>query len=69
MVKNPHADVADIRDVGSISGSGKPPGKGNGNPPQNSALENSMDREACRLQSIRSLELDMTKHTHTHAYM
>ena len=31
-------------DLGSIPGLRRPPGEGNGNPPQNSDLENSMDR-------------------------
>ena len=31
-------------DPGSISGSGRPPGEGNGNPLQYSCLENPMDR-------------------------
>ena len=33
-------------DQGSIPGSGRPPGEGNGNPLQYSCLENSMDRGA-----------------------
>ena len=33
-------------DPGSIPGSGRSPGEGNGNPLQYSCLENSMDREA-----------------------
>ena len=33
-------------DSGSISGSGRSPGEGNGNPLQYSRLENPMDREA-----------------------
>ena len=37
-------------DVGSIPGSGRSPGEGNGNPFQYSCLENSMDRGA--LQAI-----------------
>ena len=32
-------------DLGSIPGLGRFPGEGNGNPPQHSCLENSMDRE------------------------
>ena len=32
MVKNPLANAEDARDVGSIPGSGKSPGVGNGNP-------------------------------------
>ena len=33
-------------DLGSIPGSGRSPGEGNGNPLQYSCLENSMDRRA-----------------------
>ena len=40
MVKNPPANV----DVGLISGSGRFPGEGNGNPLQYSHLKNPMDR-------------------------
>ena len=35
-------------DQGLIPGLGRSPGEGNGNPPQYSCLENSMDREAWR---------------------
>ena len=40
------SNAGDIRDVGSIPGSGKSPGEGNGNPLQYSCLENAMDRGA-----------------------
>ena len=46
VVKNLPANAGDTRDVGSISGSGKSPGEGNGNPLQYSCLENPMDRGA-----------------------
>ena len=46
VVKNLPASAGDIRDVGSIPGSGKSPGGGNGNPPQYSCLENPMDKGA-----------------------
>jgi len=36
-----------VGDVGSILGSGRSPGEGNGNPLQYSCLENPMDRGAC----------------------
>ena len=42
MVKNLPANA---RGAGLISGSGRFPGGGNGNPLQHSCLENSMDRE------------------------
>ena len=48
MVKNPPANVGDIRDMGSIPGLGRSPGGGPGNPLQYSCLENSMDRGAWR---------------------
>ena len=44
--KNPSANEGDIRDVGSIPGSGRSPGGGHGNLLQYSCLENSMDRGA-----------------------
>ena len=46
VVKNLPADTADLRDMGSIPGSGRSPGEGNGNLLQNSCLENSMDQGA-----------------------
>ena len=48
QVKNPPANVGDLRDVGSIPGSGRSPGGGHGNPLQYSCLENPMDRGAWR---------------------
>ena len=38
VVKNPPANAGDTGDVGSIPGSGRSPGKGNGNPLQYSML-------------------------------
>ena len=46
VVKNLPADAEDIGDAGSIPGSRRCPGSGNGNPLQYSCLQNSMDREA-----------------------
>ena len=43
MVKNPPANT---RDMGSSPGSGRSPREGNGNPLQDSCLENPMDRGA-----------------------
>ena len=45
MVKNPPANAKDMRDMGLISGSGRSPGEGNGDPLQDSCLENPRDRE------------------------
>ena len=44
VVKNPPANAGGTRDVGSITGSGRSSGVGNGNLLQYSYLENSMDR-------------------------
>ena len=41
-------NAGDVRDLGSIPGSGRFPGKRNGNPLQYSCLENSTDRGAWR---------------------
>ena len=46
--KEPACNTGDIRDWGSIPGSGRSPGGGNGNPLQYSCLENPMDRGACQ---------------------
>ena len=43
-IKSLPANAGDARDVGSIPGSGRSPGEGNGSPLQYSCLENSMDR-------------------------
>ena len=48
MVKNLPADAGDVRDSGSIPGSGRSSGGGNGNPLQYSCLENSLARGAWR---------------------
>ena len=45
-VSNPPANAEDVRDAGSIPGSGRSPGEGNGNPLRYSCLGNSMDRGA-----------------------
>ena len=44
LVKNPPANVGDIRDEDSIPGSGRSPGRSYGNPLQYSCLENPMNR-------------------------
>ena len=46
VVKNLPANAGDIRDEGSIPGSGRAPGEGNGNSLRYSCLGNPMDREA-----------------------
>ena len=46
MVKYLPANAGDARDVGSIPGSGRFPGEGNGNPLRYSCLGNLTDRGA-----------------------
>ena len=46
MVKTPLANAGDVRDMGSIPGSGRSPGGGHGNPLQYSYLENPLDSGA-----------------------
>ena len=46
VVKNPPANAGDAEDSVSISGSGRSPGGGNGNPFQYSCLENPVDKGA-----------------------
>ena len=43
IVKNMPANAGDIREMGSIPGSGRSAGEGHGNPFQYSCLENPMD--------------------------
>ena len=53
--------------LGSSPGSGRSPGGGHGYPLQYSCWENSMDRGAWGLQSIRS-QSDWATNTHTHTH-
>ena len=46
VVKNQAANAGDLRDMGSIPGSGRSPEGGHGNPLQYTCLENPMDRGA-----------------------
>ena len=46
VLKNLPANAGDVRDGGSIPGSGRSPGGGNDNPLQYSCLGNPMDRGA-----------------------
>ena len=44
VVKNPPANAADLRDMGSVPRSGRTPGEGHGDPLQFSCLENPRQR-------------------------
>ena len=57
------ASVGDVRDVGSIPGSGRSSGGGRGNPLQYSCRENPMDRGAWWAMVRGVTELDTTEVT------
>ena len=61
VVKNLPANVGDVRDPSSISGLGRSPGRGHGNPLQYSCQENPMDRGAWWVTVHGVAELDMTE--------
>ena len=65
VIKNPPANVGEIKDAGSISGLGRSPGGGNGNPLQYSCLENPMDRGTwwATVHRVGCKESDMTEAT------
>ena len=63
VVENPLASVRDVRDLGSMSGSGRSSGGVCGSPRQYSCLENPMAEEPGDLQSMGHKESDMTEAT------
>ena len=63
VAKNPPANAGDVRDTGSIPGSGRFPGGGHGNPLQYSCLEKPMVREAWQATVHGVTESDMTEVT------
>ena len=62
VIKNPPAN-ADVREVGSILGSGRSPGGGHGNPLQYACLENPMNRGVWWSIVHRVKESDTTEGT------
>ena len=71
VVKNLLARAGDVRNIGLISGLGRSPGGGHGNPLQSSCLENPMDRGAYKATVHRVVKSrTQLKHiTHMHAGM
>ena len=66
MVNNTPADVGNGGNTGSIPGSGRSPGGGNGNPLQYFCLENPMERGAMQSRGRKRVGHNrMTKYQHT----
>ena len=67
VVKNPPANAGDVRDMGSVPGSGRSPGGRHSNPLQYYCLENLVDRGAWWAIVHGVTESDTTEVTwHTH---
>ena len=62
VVKSPPTNAGDITDLGSISGSGRSPRGGHGNPLQDSCPENPMDRGAWQA-TVHRFQRDTTEAT------
>ena len=60
--KETACNVGDVRDLGSITGLGRPPGEGNGNPLQYSGLENSID---CVVHGVAKSQTRLSDFTFT----
>ena len=60
MVKNPSANAGDVRDAGSIPGSGRYPGGETGSPLQYCCLVHRVAKSWTQQKQLR------TPHTHTH---
>ena len=63
VVKNPPANAEDIRNAGSMPGTGRSPGGGHVNSLQYSCLENFMDSEAWQATVHGVSQSDMTEAT------
>ena len=60
---NTPTNTGDLSKAGSFPGWGRFPGEGNGNPPQYSCLENSMNRGTWRATVKSVAESDTTEHS------
>ena len=66
MVKNPPANAGDARDMGSVPGSGRSPGEGNGKALQDPCVEYPMDRGAWPATVHGAAKRCDRAHTHIH---
>ena len=64
VVKNPPANAGDVRNVDSIPGSGRSPGRGHGNPAF--LPEGSHGQSRLRATVYGVAEADTAEHAHTH---
>ena len=64
LLKNPPANAGDTRDTGSLPGSGRSLGGGNGNPPQYSCLDSPMDSAAwwATVHGVTKSQTEVTEH-------
>ena len=58
------ASACNVGELGSITGLGRSPGEGNGNPLQYSCLENSLERSLVGYSPWNRKELNMTEQLH-----
>ena len=70
MVKNPPDKAEAAGNTGSIPGSGRSSGEGNGNPLQYPCLENPMVRGAwqARVHGVAKNRTQLSAHSHMHAH-
>ena len=61
MVKNLPANAGDTGDLGSVFGSERSPGVGNGNPFQHSCLENPVDRGTWMVATVHGVTKSQTR--------
>ena len=69
VVKDLPANAGDVRDAGSIPGSGRSPVEGNDNLLQDSCLENPIDRGLWQAMVHGVAEWDITEQLHIDTYI
>ena len=69
VFKNPPVNTGEARDPGSIPGSGRSPGEGNGYPLEYSCLENSTDRGAWQATVHGVTKESMTERLSMHTFL